>query len=123
MKKVLSSLLLLSLLIALVGCQPEFVGNAYTTNTGYHMEFSVLNRMEEAELSLSDGEELRVIISLTEGSIALTISGNEENAYNGKGLKNEAFTVGIPAAGRYRITVTGTNAAGTVEVLKRSAGK
>ncbi len=121
MKKTLSALLLVSLLFALVGCRPQCVGNAYTTGTGYHMDFSVLNRTEKAELSLKDGEPLRIIISLTEGSVALTISGDEGEAYRGNDLKNEAFTVGIPAGGRYHITVTGSDAAGKVEILKRDA--
>ena len=119
MKKTLSALLLVSLLLALVGCRPQLVGNAYTPSTGYHMDFSVLNRTEKAELSLKDGESLRVIISLTEGSVALTISGDEGEAYRGNDLKNEAFTVGVPAGGRYYITVTGSDAAGKVEILKR----
>lgn len=122
MKKVLSSLLLLSLLLTLFGCRPDFVGNAYVTDTGYHMDFSALNRTETAELSLGEEEELRVLISLTEGTVSLTIAKGAENAYSGTDLKNESFTVGIPATGRYRITVRGDGAAGKVEILKRSKG-
>ncbi|HBJ18182.1 MAG TPA: hypothetical protein DDY70_00310 [Clostridiales bacterium] len=121
MKKTAFTLLVFTLLFALVGCRPDFVGNAYVTNTGYHMDFSALNRTESAELSLEDDEELRIIISLTEGFVDLTITGNNENAYTGTELKNEAFTVGTSGAGRYRISVRGENAAGKIEILRRKS--
>lgn len=119
MKKLFFSLLVLFLLFAPVGCRPAFVGNAYVTDTGYHMDFSALNRTETAELDLTAEEELRVIISLTEGTVDLTISGERGNAYVGTELKNEAFTVDLPGAGRYRLAVRGENAAGKIEILRR----
>lgn len=119
MKKLFFSLLVLFLLFAPVGCRPAFVGNAYVTDTGYHMDFSALNRTETAELDLTAEEELRVIISLTEGTVDLTISGESGNAYVGTELKNEAFTVDLPGAGRYRLSVRGENAVGKIEILRR----
>ena len=109
--------LLVLVLLLLAGCSKPavFDGSRVTNETGFHMDYTALNREETAVLELSEGDLLQVVLSHTGGSVDVIIGQEgKEPVYKGTGQENAAFDVTIPETGRYRISVTGHQAKGTV---------
>jgi len=116
--------LLITLCLLLAGCgsPSAFEGTRTKSESGFWMEYSVLDREETADLTMAEGEELEVRIHHTAGDVDVTVGRvGEEPVYQGSGQTNAEFAVTIPKAGTYRISVTGHRAKGSV-FFNRTAG-
>lgn len=109
-------LLLAGAAVYLLHRQPlVFNGEQLKTDDRYALAFSRMNGTDTHELLLEAGDALSVTYSVTGGRVDIQIGREGESpVYTGNDIDNAAFTVGIPAAGRYRITVTAHNAAGSL---------
>ncbi len=106
-----------AMIFLLTGCGTGsvFVGSRVSNASEFQMEYSVLNREETAELVLQAGEQLRVTLSHTEGTVDVTVGmdGNEP-IYRGNGQQNADFVLEIAETGNYHISVSGHRAKGNV---------
>lgn len=117
-KLCIACLLVMSLL---TGCGKEslFNGSRVCDETGFRMEYTVLNRIDTADMELSEGEELRVVIAHTAGNVDVTVGQpGKEPIYRGTGQTNAEFILTIPETGSYRISVTGHRANGKVSFIR-----
>ena len=115
--QVLLSALCLALCLLPAGCgsPSAFEGTRTKSESGFWMEYSILDREETADLTMAEGEELEVRIHHTAGDVDVTVGRvGEEPVYQGSGQTNAEFAVTIPKAGTYRISVTGHRAKGSV---------
>ena len=110
-------LLMLSSLVFLTGCNTKckFDGLKVVDENGFRMDYSILDKTEEAVLSLSKGDELEVDISQKKGvvSVLVCVDGREP-VYKGSDLGEAHFTLIIPESGDYNISVTGHRSQGLV---------
>ena len=105
----------LSLGACAAGAQPAGQGD----DKAYSLAFTQWNGERNHELSLEAGDTLQVEIAHAGGDIRLSIHAIDGSAvYRGKGLTSCAFTVEVPASGRYVVTVLGKEASGQVSVKK-----
>ena len=113
--------ILAAMLFLLTGCGTGsvFDGSRATDASGFRMEYSILNREESADLSLTEGDRLRVFLSHTEGTADVTVGmdGNEP-IYRGRGQQNAEFVLEIAEAGNYHISVSGHQAKGSVSFTR-----
>lgn len=103
-----------------VSCaKSTFDGSRVANEDGLYLSFTMLDRSEETEITARAGEALSVQIALEAGTVDLVITAPDGmSAYTGTGLTDGAFSVGLAADGAYTIAVTGSRAAGTVEVVR-----
>ena len=79
------------------------------------MEYSILDKEESAELTLTEGDQIQVHISHTAGNVDVIVGENdEEPIYKGTEQENADFILTISKTGCYRISVTGHRAKGEV---------
>ena len=105
----------------LTGCGKEsvFNGSRVSDETGFRMEYTVLNRTDTADMELSEGEELRVVIAHTAGNVDVTVGQpGKEPIYRGTGQTNAEFILTIPETGSYQISVAGHRANGKVSFIR-----
>lgn len=107
---------LLLLLALLTGCAaPAFEGSKMLNEDGFTLSYSILNRQEEAVLSLRAGDALEVELAHAAGNVDLLVSQDgAEPIYRGTAQTNASFALNIPLDGDYRIGVTGHSAQGSV---------
>ena len=125
MKRTLALLCLAALLLPLAGCgsPAAFDGSRTSDETGFYMEYAVLNRQETADLTLAAGEQLRVFLAHSAGDIDLTVGRpGKEPLYTGKAQANAEFVLTAPEDGVYRIDVTGRHAKGRVSFERVRTG-
>ncbi|MBE6726463.1 MAG: hypothetical protein E7576_14930 [Ruminococcaceae bacterium] len=109
--------LFLAIIRLLTGCgsPSTFEGTRTSGETGFWMEYAILDREETADLPLKEGEELQVRIQHTVGDVDVTVGKvGEEPIYKGSGQTNAEFSLTIPKSGTYRISVTGHQAKGSI---------
>ncbi len=115
-KKAMTAILL-AMCFLLSGCgeKSAFVGSRASDETGFRMEYRILDKEETAEMKLTEGDQMRVHISHTAGNVDVIVGENgEEPIYKGTGQENADFTLTIPRTGRYQISVTGHRAKGEI---------
>ena len=119
----ISAIMIAAMLFLLTGCGTSsvFDGSRVSNASVFQMEYSVLNREETAELVLQAGEQLRVTLSHTEGTVDVTVGmdGNEP-IYRGRGQQNAEFVLEIAVTGNYHISVSGHQAKGNVSFTRIS---
>ena len=106
---------LLAMCLLLTGCgeNSNFDGSGTSDETGFRMEYSILDKEESAELYLTEGDQLQVHISHTAGNVDVTVGRDgEEPIYKGTGQENADFLLTVPKTGSYQISVTGHRAKG-----------
>ncbi len=116
-KTIILSAILLALCFLFTGCGEKctFDGSRTSDETGFRMEYSILDKEESAELKLTEGDQLEVSISHTAGNVDVTVGQNgEEPIYKGTGQENADFILIIPKTGGYLISVTGHRAKGEI---------
>lgn len=113
-------ILTLAVVVLCVSCgKSTFDGSRVANEDGLYLSFTMLDRSEETEITARAGEALSVQIALEAGTVDLVITAPDgTSAYTGTGLTDGAFSVGLAADGTYTIAVTGSRAAGTVEVVR-----
>ncbi len=111
---------LMAVLLAALGLCACATGAQHTeqaSDTAYSVAFTAWSGERNHELTLNEGDLLQVEITHAGGDIRLSIHAMDGSAvYRGKGLTSCAFTVEVPASGRYVVTVLGKDASGQVEV-------
>jgi len=116
---VIALMTLLSVLLTGCGKPGTFDGSRVSDEDGFRMEYAILNKEETADLSLSEGDQLQVIISHIAGNVDVTVGQEgKEPIYRGTGQQNAEFILTIPETGRYRISIAGHQAKGTVSIIK-----
>ena len=117
-KRTAAALLLflaVSWLFAGCGSPSAFEGTRTSGETGFWMEYAILDREETADLSMEEGEQLEVRIQHTAGDVDVKVGKvGEEPIYTGDGQTNAEFVLVVPKSGTYRISVTGHRAKGSV---------
>lgn len=113
-------ILALAVVVLCVSCgKSTFDGSRVANEDGLYLSFTMLDRSEETEITARAGEALSVQIALEAGTVDLVITAPDgTSAYTGTALTDGAFSVGLAADGAYTIAVTGSRAAGTVEVVR-----
>ena len=118
--------MLAAMILLLTGCGTGsvFDGSRVANASEFQMEYSALNREEAAELVLQDGEQLRVTLSHTEGTVDVTVGmEGQEPVYRGRGQQNAEFVLEIAKTGNYHISVSGHQAKGNVSFTRISGEK
>ena len=109
--------ILLAMCLLLPGCggKSTFDGSRTSDETGFRMEYSILDKEESAEMKLTEGDQIQVHISHTAGNVDVTVGENgEEPIYKGTGQENADFSLTVPKTGCYLISVTGHRAKGEI---------
>ena len=109
--------ILLAICLLLSGCggKTTFDGSKTSDETGFRMEYSILDKEESAELELTEGDQIQVHISHTAGNVDVIVGWNgEDPIYKGTGQKNADFILTVPKTGCYHISVTGHRAKGEI---------
>ena len=115
--------MLAAMILLLTGCGTGsvFDGSRVANASEFQMEYSALNREEAAELVLQAGEQLRVTLSHTEGTVDVTVGmEGQEPVYRGRGQQNAEFVLEIAKTGNYHISVSGHQAKGNLSFTRIS---
>ena len=113
--------MLAAMLFLLTGCGTGsvFDGSRAADASGFRMEYSMLNREESADLTLREGDCLRVSLSHTDGSVNVTVGmEGQKPIYRGNGHQNADFILEIAETGNYHISVTGHQAKGSISFTR-----
>ena len=112
--------LLVSLCVMLSGCAAsDFDGSRVANEGGFWLEYSMLNRECTADLALSEGDQLEVVIAHSSGDVDVTVGlPGKDPLYRGNGQQNGEFKLPISEAGTYSISVTGHKAKGSVSFTR-----
>ena len=107
------------LLLSGCGGKSTFDGSRTSDETGFRMEYSILDKEESAELILTEDDQIQVHISHTAGNVDVIISRDgEEPIYKGTEQENADFILMVPKTGCYRISVTGHLAKGAISFTR-----
>lgn len=115
--------MLAAMIILLTSCGTGsvFDGSRVSNASGFRMEYSILNREESVDLTLTEGDRLQVSLSHTEGSVDVTVGmEGQEPVYRGRGQQNAAFVLEIAKTGNYHISVSGHQAKGNISFTRIS---
>ena len=114
-KAVTAILLAICLLLSGCGKKSTFDGSRTSDETGFRMEYRILDKEESAEMKLTEGDQIEVHISHIAGNVDVIFGQNgEEPIYKGTGQENADFILTIPKSGSYQISVTGHRAKGEI---------
>ena len=114
-KAVTAILLAICLLLSGCGEKSTFDGSRTSDETGFRMEYRILDKEESVEMKLTEGDQIQVHISHIAGNVDLIFGQNgEEPIYKGTGQENADFILTIPKSGSYQISVTGHRAKGEI---------
>ena len=115
-----------AMIFLLAGCRAGsvFDGSRVSDTSGFRMEYSILNREESADLTLTEGDCLLVSLSHTEGTVDVTVGMNgKEPIYRGNGQQNADFVLEIAETGNYHIFVSGHQAKGNIAFIRIPGGQ
>ena len=113
--------ILAAMVFLLTGCRTGsvFDGSRAADASGFRMEYSMLNQEESADLTLREGDCLRVSLSHTDGSVNVTVGmEGQEPIYRGNGHQNAVFILEIAESGNYHISVSGHQAKGSISFTR-----
>ena len=116
-KTIILSVILLVMGLLLTGCgrKNTFDRSRTSEETGFRMEYSILDKKESAEMKLTEGDRIQVHISHTSGNVDVIVGENgEELIYKGTEQENADFILTVPKTGCYYISVTGHRAKGEI---------
>ena len=116
-KTIILSAILMAICLLLSGCggKSTFDGSRTSDETGFRMEYRILDKEESAEMKLTEGDQIQVHISHTTGNVDVIVGQKgEEPIYKGTGQNNADFILTVPKTGCYHISVTGHRAKGEI---------
>ena len=116
MKKMLSILCAIMIIVSLTACSSDFDGSRTGNDNEFSMEYKVLNKTDSQDLKLQDGDIINAKIIIDGGTLAIKIQkDDEEPIYESDGISaSNEFEVEVEESGIYTITVTGKKAKGSV---------
>lgn len=98
----------------------DFIGNSYQIGGNITIEFQVLNTAQTQEISLRSGDTVRFDVTRASGRIDIAFGRKDASPdYEGKSVESGSFTVTVHGDGRYILTVTGSDAKGSVRLTKQ----
>ena len=118
--------MLAAMIFLLAGCGTGsvFDGSRVSDTFGFRMEYSILNREESADLTLTEGDCLLVSLSHTEGTVDVTVGMNgKEPIYRGNGQQNAEIVLEILEKGNYHISVSGHQAKRNIAFIRIPGGQ
>ena len=116
-KTIILHVVLLAICLLLSGCggKTTFDGARTSDETGFRMEYSILDKEESSEMKLTEGDQIQVHISHSAGNVDVIVGQNgQEPIYKGTEQENADFILTVPKTGSYRISVTGHRAKGEI---------
>ena len=114
-------LLVICLLLSGCGGKSIFDGSRTSDETGFRMEYSILDKEESTEMKLTEGDQIQVHISHTIGNVDVIVGQNgEEPMYKGTEQENADFILTVPKTGCYHLSVTGHRAKGEISFSRIS---
>ena len=117
-KSITAILLTICLLQSGCGGKSTFDGSRTSDETGFRMEYSILDKEESVELKLTEDDQIQVHISHTAGNVDVIVGQNgEDPIYKGTGQENADFILTVPKTGSYQISVTGHGAMGEISFI------
>ena len=119
-KKRLLGLSCILLAMALTACgNADFAGNSYKVGNSITIEYQVLNTTETEEIDLKSGDTVQFDVTCKSGQADIAF-GIQDAApdYVGKSVETGSFTVTVHEDGRYVLTVTGSDAEGSIKLTK-----
>ena len=119
-KKWISGLYCILLAMALTACgNSKFVGNSYKVGNSITIEYQVLNTTETEEIDLKSGDAVQFDVTSESGQTDIAF-GIQDAApdYEGKSVESSSFTVTVHEDGKYVLTVTGSDAKGSIKLTK-----
>lgn len=116
MKKMLSILCAIMIIVSLTACSSDFDGSRTGNDNEFSMEYKVLNKTDSQDLKLQYGDKINAKIIIDGGTLAIKIQkDDEEPIYESDGISaSNEFEVEVEESGTYTITVTGKKAKGSV---------
>ena len=116
MKKMLSILCAIMIIVSLTACSSDFDGSRTGNDNEFGMEYKVLNKTDSQDLKLQYGDKINAKIIIDGGTLAIKIQkDDEEPIYESDGISaSNEFEVEVEESGTYTITVTGKKAKGSV---------
>lgn|SRR5574344_5351 len=119
-KKFISGLSCLLLVMVLTACKnADFIGNSYKVGNNITIEYQVLNTTQTEEIDLKSGDTVQFSVTSESGRTDITFCiKNAAPDYEGKSVQSGFFTVTVHENGRYVLTVTGSDAKGSVKLTK-----
>ena len=112
---IITILLAICLLLSGCGGKTTFDGSKTSDETGFGMEYSILDKEESAELELTEGDQIQVHISHTTGNVdVIFCEDGGDPIYKGTAQENADFILTVPKPGCYHISVTGHKAKGEI---------
>ena len=109
-KTIILSAILMAICLLLSGCggKSTFDGSRTSDETGFRMEYRILDKEESAEMKLTEGDQIQVHISHAAGNLDVIVGQyGEEPIYKGTEQENADFILTVPKTGCYHISVTG----------------
>ena len=112
MKKMLSILCAIMIIVSLTACSSDFDGSRTGNDNEFSMEYKVLNKTDSQDLKLQDGDKINAKIIIDGGTLAIKIQkDDEEPIYESDGISaSNEFEVEVEESGIYTIKVTGKKA-------------
>lgn len=97
----------------------DFIGNSYKVGNSITIEYQVLNTSETEEIDLKSGDTVQFDVTSESDRADITF-GIKDAApdYEGKSVESGSFTVTVHKDGRYVLTVSGSDAEGSVKLTK-----
>ena len=116
MKKYLSILCSLILILLLTACGTDFDGSRTGNNTEFVMDYKVFNKTDSQDLIVEEGDTIHAEIIVEGGSLSFKIQKDDEvPVYEGVDVSfSDEFDVDIEESGTYTVTVTGEKAKGSI---------
>ena len=123
-KKVITTILSLTIVFAVVGCsnsKVSFDGSKTSNDDSFLVDFQVLDTKVYSIMHLSQGDIIETTIDIEKGSVDILVeSENGIKAYRGDEVESGSFVIEITEAGTYTFSVSGNKAAGSVHFVKAS---
>lgn len=116
MKKYLSILCSLILILSLTACGTDFDDSRTGNNNEFVMDYKVFNKTDSQDLIVEEGDTIHAEIIVEGGSLSFKIQKDEEvPVYESADVSfSDEFDVDIEESGTYTVTVTGEKTKGSV---------
>ena len=117
MKKMLSILCAIMIIVSLTACSSDFDGSRTGNDNEFSMEYKILNKIRFPRFEVTKvGIIINAKIIIDGGTLAIKIQkDDEEPIYESDGISaSNEFEVEVEESGIYTITVTGKKAKGSV---------
>lgn len=109
-------ILSISVLFIFIGCAKQtFNGSSTGNDEQFIIDYSIMNCTKTNDMKLEKGAKINVVTENKSGKLDIFIANSTgEKIYKGDNVTSGKFSVEVPKADTYKISVTGENAKGNV---------